>query len=33
MAKMIDIADVQNDLAGLLALLSEGAEIILTPND
>ncbi len=33
MTKTIDVADVQNDLAGILSLLAEGAEIILTSND
>ncbi len=33
MTKTIDVADIQNDLAGILSLLAEGAEIILTSND
>jgi antitoxin (DNA-binding transcriptional repressor) of toxin-antitoxin stability system len=33
MTKTIDVADVQNDLADVLSLLSEGTEIILTSND
>jgi antitoxin (DNA-binding transcriptional repressor) of toxin-antitoxin stability system len=33
MTKTIDVADVQNDLASVLSLLADGAEIILTSND
>ncbi|MEW6125431.1 MAG: toxin-antitoxin (TA) system antitoxin [Acidobacteriota bacterium] len=33
MTKNVDVADVQNDLAGILSLLNKGTEIILTSND
>lgn len=33
MAKTVDVFEVQNDLAGILSLIAEGTEIILTSND
>ncbi|HEY7546315.1 MAG TPA: toxin-antitoxin (TA) system antitoxin [Blastocatellia bacterium] len=33
MTKTVDVFEVQNDLAGILSLIAEGTEIILTSND